>query len=88
MAAVEEAYRGAGLTPPDLATLAARAGVAVGVAETATAYLLRQKMLVKLDTLVLHREVLEGLKRDVAAMKAAAPAWSSWTWRCSRTATA
>ncbi|MCC7178397.1 MAG: selenocysteine-specific translation elongation factor [Acidobacteria bacterium] len=73
VAAVEEAYRGAGLTPPDLATLAARAGVAVGVAETATAYLLRQKMLVKLDTLVLHREVLEGLKRDVAAMKAAAP---------------
>lgn len=47
--------------------------MAVGVAETATAYLLRQKMLVKLDTLVLHREVLEGLKRDVAAMKAAAP---------------
>ncbi len=73
VAAVEEAYRGAGLTPPDLATLAARAGVAVGVAETATAYLLRQKMLVKLDTLVLHRDALEGLKRDVAAMKAAAP---------------
>ena len=72
VAAVEGAYREAGLTPPDAATLAARAGVAVTAAETATTYLVRQKTLVKLDTLVLHREALEGLKRDMAAMKAAA----------------
>ncbi|MGE3887127.1 MAG: selenocysteine-specific translation elongation factor [Vicinamibacterales bacterium] len=72
VAAVEDAYRIAGLTPPDLATLAARAGVAVAAAEAATTYLLRQRTLMKLDTLVLHREALEGLKRDMAAMKAAA----------------
>ncbi len=72
VAAVEGAYRDAGLTPPDLATLAARAGVAVAAAETATTYLVRQKTLVKLDTLVLHREALEGLKRDMAVIKAAA----------------
>lgn len=72
VAAVEAAYRASGLTPPDRATIAARAGVAAAAAETATTYLLRQKTLVKLDTLVLHRDALEGLKRDMAAMKAAA----------------
>ncbi len=46
-----------------------RAGLAPGVVETATTYLLRQKVLVKLDTLMLHREALEGLKRDMAALK-------------------
>ena len=42
---------------------------APAVVETATTYLLRQKVLVKLDTLLVHREALEGLKRDMAALK-------------------
>ncbi|HVG83833.1 MAG TPA: selenocysteine-specific translation elongation factor [Vicinamibacterales bacterium] len=67
---VEAAYRDAGLTPPDRASVAERAGVSVEVADAATAYLVRQKNLLKLDTLVVHREALERLKRDMAALKA------------------
>jgi len=44
--------------------------VSVEVADAATAYLVRQKNLLKLDTLVVHREALERLKRDMAALKA------------------
>jgi selenocysteine-specific elongation factor len=69
VAAVEAAYRQGGLTPPELAGIAAATGLAPAVVETATTYLLRQKVLVKLDTLLLHREALEGLKRDMAALK-------------------
>jgi selenocysteine-specific elongation factor len=68
---VEDAYRAGGITPPDRAAIAERAGVAVEVAEAATAYLVRQKALVKLDTLVVHREALDALKRDMADLKAA-----------------
>ena len=69
VAAVEAAYRQGGLTPPELTGIAAATGLAPAVVETATTYLLRQKVLVKLDTLLLHRESLEGLKRDMAALK-------------------
>jgi selenocysteine-specific elongation factor len=72
VAAVEGAYRLGGLTPPDLASIAAGTGLAASVVETATTYLLRQKILLKLDTLVLHKEALDGLKRDMAALKAGA----------------
>ena len=70
VAAVEAAYRQGGLTPADPTGIAAAAGLAPAVVETATTYLLRQKVLVKLDTLMLHREALEGLKRDMAELKA------------------
>ena len=70
VARVEEIYRQAGLTPPDRAAIAERAGVSLEVAELATTYLVRQKTLLKLDTLVVHREALEQLKRDMAALKA------------------
>ena len=70
MAGVEEAYRQSGLTPPDRAAIAERAGVTLDVAEAATTYLVRQKVLVKLETLVVHRDALERLKRDMAALKA------------------
>ena len=72
VAAVETAYRQGGLTPPDLAGIAASTGLAASVVETATTYLLRQKILLKLDTLVLHKDALDGLKRDMAALKAGA----------------
>jgi selenocysteine-specific elongation factor len=71
VAKVEDAYRGAGITPPDRATIAQQAGVTEEVADAATAYLVRQKALVRLDTLVVHRDALDGLKRDMAALKAA-----------------
>ncbi|MDH4066445.1 MAG: SelB C-terminal domain-containing protein, partial [Acidobacteriota bacterium] len=70
--AVEAAYRHGGLTPPDLAGIAAQAGVTPSAAEAAGAYLARQKVLVRLDTLLIHRDALESVKRDIAGLKAAA----------------
>jgi selenocysteine-specific elongation factor len=70
VAKVAEAYREAGLTPPDRAAIAERAGVSPDVTEAATAYLVRQKTLVRLDTLVVHREALDRLKGEMATLKA------------------
>ena len=72
VAAVETAYREGGLTPPDMAGIATRAGVEAPTAEAASAYLMRQKVLVRLDALLLHRDALDAVKRDIAALKAAA----------------
>jgi selenocysteine-specific elongation factor len=69
-AAIEAAYRDAGLTPPDTAAVAARAG-APALVERMTALLTRHKQLVRLDTMVFHRDVLERLKDEVRALKAA-----------------
>jgi selenocysteine-specific elongation factor len=71
-ARVEEAYRRGGLIPPDAAALAAETGVPADVAARVTTLLLRQKTLVRVDTLVVHREALEQLKREMSALKAAA----------------
>jgi selenocysteine-specific elongation factor len=73
-AALDRAFRDAGLTPPDLATMAAGAGVATPVAERILALLLRQKVLVRVDTLVFHDAALKRLKADVTALKTAAGA--------------
>ena len=60
VAAVEAAYRKAGSRRRIARALPSATGLAPAVVETATTYLLRQKVLVKLDTLLLHREALEG----------------------------
>ena len=62
-------FRGAGLTPPDLAAAASAAGVAPAVADRVSKLLLRQKRLVKIDTLVFHASALEQLKQEVKALK-------------------
>jgi selenocysteine-specific elongation factor len=70
-AAIEQAFRGARLAPPDLAAAAASTGVTGAVADRVAKLLLRQKMLVRVDTILFHAEALDGLKREVAGMKAA-----------------
>jgi selenocysteine-specific elongation factor len=70
VAKVEAAFRDGGLTPPDVVGITATTGLTGEVIETATTYLLRQKVLIKVDVLVLHREALAALKRDMAVMKA------------------
>ena len=72
--ALERGYRDAGLTPPDLASLSAAAGVAAAVADRVMKLLLRQKVLVRVDTLVFHDEALKRLKAEVAALKSASGA--------------
>src|SRR5439155_6229665 len=70
--AIERAYRDAGLTPPDAATLAAATGFGALVVDRVMKLLQRQKVLVRIDTLVFHEDALKKLKADVAALKVAA----------------
>jgi selenocysteine-specific elongation factor len=72
-AAIIEAYRAGGLTPPDAATIQGQAKVPGPIVEKLTALLLREKVLVKLDTVVFHAGALQTLKDEVRAMKDAAP---------------
>ena len=72
--AIDATYLRAGLTPPDAASAASAAGAPPAVADRMVKLLLRQRVLVKLDTLVFHDAALKQLKADVAALKASAGA--------------
>ncbi len=67
--AIERMYREGGLKPPEPAAVASASGLARDVAERVTHLLVRQKVLVKLDTLLFHEQALGQLKRDMAAQK-------------------
>jgi selenocysteine-specific elongation factor len=67
--ALDRVFRDAAMTPPDLGAAAAAAGVSSAVADRVSKLLLRQKTLVKLDTLFFHADALERLKQDVRALK-------------------
>ena len=70
--AIERVFRGSGLKPPDVATAGALAGVAAAdVVDRVLKLLQRQKVLVKIDTLLFHDEALKQLKADVRRLKAA-----------------
>jgi selenocysteine-specific elongation factor len=69
-AAIDAALREAGLKPPDMSSLASECGLSPAVVDRVTHLLLRQKTLVKLDTLLFHAQALDQLKREMAAMKA------------------
>jgi selenocysteine-specific elongation factor len=68
--ALDRVFRTAGLAPPDLAAAASAAGVAPAVADRVSKLLIRQKSLVKVDTLIFHTAALEQLKQEVRALKA------------------
>jgi selenocysteine-specific elongation factor len=72
-AAIVDAYRDGGLKPPDTAAIEAAVGAPRAIVEKVTALLLREKVLLRLDTLVFHGDALRNLKTDVIAMKASAP---------------
>ena len=72
--AVERSYRTGGLKPLDSATVAAEAQASAALVEKMTALLLRQKVLVRVDTLVFHADALRQLKEEVQALKAASVA--------------
>lgn len=59
----------AGLTPPGPAAIAAAAGLAPDVTTRVLALLVRQKAVVRLDTLYFHQGALERLKNEVRTMK-------------------
>jgi selenocysteine-specific elongation factor len=69
--AIETALRGGGLTPPDLAAIVSQRRLVATVAERVVHVLVKQKRLVRLDTLVFHDESLQSLKSQIRALKAA-----------------
>jgi selenocysteine-specific elongation factor len=71
--AIEAAYRAGGLKPPDAATIAAEKRLTPALVEKMTALLLRQKVLMRIDTLIFHVDALQQLKTEIAALKPAAP---------------
>jgi selenocysteine-specific elongation factor len=71
--AVETAYKQSGLKPPDSATLATENRLPAALVDKMTALLVRQKVLARIDTLVFHADALQQLKREIQALKAAAP---------------
>jgi selenocysteine-specific elongation factor len=68
--AIDRVFRDAGLAPPDAAAVAGASGVAPAVVDQVLRLLQRQKVLVKVDTLLFHNEALKRLKEEVATMKA------------------
>jgi selenocysteine-specific elongation factor len=71
-ARIVEAYRAGGLKPPDGAEVAATLGVGKPVVDKLTALLMRQRVLVRVDTLVFHAAALAALVEDVRQLKASA----------------
>ncbi len=67
--ALERIYREARLTPPDLATAAPAAGSAPELAERIVTLMVRNRTLVKVDSLLFHAAALEDLKADVRRLK-------------------
>ena len=73
-AAVAEAYSVAGLAPPDADALAVRTGLAPALVARVAQLLIRQQVLVRIESFVFHRDALARLKAEVVALKAAGPA--------------
>jgi selenocysteine-specific elongation factor len=68
-AALERIYREAKLTPPDLAAAVAAAGGVPAVVERVASLLLRNRTLVKIESLLFHSAALEELKADIRGLK-------------------
>jgi selenocysteine-specific elongation factor len=67
--ALDDTYRQAHLTPLDPAAVVQTIGTTRPVVDRVIALLLRDKTLVKVETLLFHRTALETLKDDVRRMK-------------------
>jgi selenocysteine-specific elongation factor len=68
--AIETALRGGALAPPDIAAIVSQHRLTPAVADRVVHVLIKQKRLVKLNTLVFHDDALKALKQQVAALKA------------------
>jgi selenocysteine-specific elongation factor len=66
----ETTLRDGALAPPDIATIVSQHRLTPAVADRVVHVLIKQKRLVKLDTLVFHAEALKTLKQQIAALKA------------------
>ena len=71
---LERVYRDAKLTPPDSATVVEAAGAPRVVVDRMLSLLVRNRRLIKIESLVFHTSALETLKDDVRSMKGAGTA--------------
>src|SRR5262249_61692849 len=67
---LERILRAAGLKPPDAAALAAETRADSATIDRVLKLLQRQKVLVRIDTLLFHDEALKQLKADLMVLKA------------------
>ncbi len=67
--AIERLFVEAGLAPPDEAAVVAATNVPAAIVERVAKLLVRQKRLVKVDTLLFHADALARLKADVRGLK-------------------
>jgi selenocysteine-specific elongation factor len=74
--AIASRYREAGLHPPDQAPLADALGMPAAQVSNAVAWLVRQKTLVRVESLVFHEAALRRLKDDVRSLKQSSPGTS------------
>jgi selenocysteine-specific elongation factor len=66
---VERLFRDAGLAPPDIASVPGSAGLAADVVDRMVKLLVRQKTLVRVETLLFHADALARLKNEVKDLK-------------------
>jgi selenocysteine-specific elongation factor len=69
--AIDAIYHEAQLAPPDLASAVAAAHTTSAVADRMVKFLMRQRRLLKIDTLLFHADALERLKQEVRELKGA-----------------
>jgi selenocysteine-specific elongation factor len=69
---IERLFRDAGLKPPDAAAIAAETHATAATVDRVLKLLQRQKVLVRVDTLLFHDEALKQLKAELAALKTSA----------------
>ncbi len=66
---IEDTYRRAGLSPPEVTTVGEEIGAPADVVDRMLRLLLREHVLVKVESLVFHADELERLKAAVVALK-------------------
>jgi selenocysteine-specific elongation factor len=69
-AALVETFRASGLKPPEAGALALELGVPARVVDKLVGWLVRRRVLVRIDTLLFHRDAIERLRSDLAEIKA------------------
>jgi selenocysteine-specific elongation factor len=71
--AVASRFRDAGLRPPDQAAIAEALDLPPAQVSNIVAWLVRQKVLVRVEGLVFHEAALRQLRADVTSLKMASP---------------
>jgi selenocysteine-specific elongation factor len=78
--AIESELRRGALSPPDLSAIVARHRLPSAVAERVVHVLVKQKRVVRLDTLLFHEEALASLKQEILALKGTPDAKIDVAW--------